>query len=97
MRLGKEQAVMIRQLVKSRLGEESQVWLFGSRVDDSKRGGDVDLYVESKQPCDLATKLSLMSEIQRLIGLRKIDLLVKNNSDSERDIFVTAKSEGVCL
>jgi len=97
MRLGKEQAATIRQLVKNRLGEESQVWLFGSRVDDSKRGGDLDLYVESKQPCDLSIKLSLMSEIQRSIGLRKVDLLVKNEGDPEREVFVTAKSEGVCL
>lgn len=97
MRISQEQASMIRQLVHNSLGEESEVWLFGSRVDDAKRGGDVDLYVETTQACDLPTKLSLMSEIQRSIGLRKIDLLIKTNSDPERPIHATAKSEGVHL
>lgn len=97
MRISQEQASMIRKLVQQSLGEESKAWLFGSRVDDAKRGGDVDLYVETKQACDLSTKLSLMSEIQKYTGFRKVDLLIKTDADPERPIHATAKSEGVRL
>ena len=97
MRITQAQADMIRKLLQDSLGEESKVWLFGSRVNDEKRGGDVDLYVETMQPCDLPTKLSLMSAIQRSIGLRKVDLLIRTSSSPERAIYATAKSEGVRL
>jgi len=97
MRISQAQADMVRRLVKDSLGEESEVWLFGSRVDDAKHGGDVDLYVEAVQPCDLPRKLALMSAIQQSIGLRKIDLLVKTSSSPERSIYTTARSEGVRL
>ena len=97
VRISQAQAAMICKLAKESLGETSKVWLFGSRVDDARRGGDVDLYVETEHSCDLSTKLSLMSAIQRAIGFRKVDLLVRTNSSPERAIDVTAKSEGVRL
>jgi len=97
MRISQAQAEMIRKLVKDKLGEASEVWLFGSRVDDTQRGGDIDLYVEAPQVCDLSTKLSLMSEIQRSVGLRKVDLIIRTDSNPERPIDATAKAEGVRL
>lgn len=97
MRLNQRQAVAIVKLVKATLGSNSEVWLFGSRADDSKRGGDVDLYIEATQPCGLQKKLSLMTKIQLLVGLRKIDLIVKTDSSPDKTIYATAKSEGVHL
>jgi len=97
MRLSRSQASAIDKLVKETLGSDSEVWLFGSRVDDAKRGGDVDLYIESTQPCGLEKKLSLMTKIQLLVGLRKVDLIVKTDSSPDRLIYTTAKSEGVHL
>lgn len=46
MRLQPEQATFIKRTVAVHFGDGSRVWLFGSRADDAKRGGDVDLYVE---------------------------------------------------
>jgi len=97
MRLSLSQTLAIQKLVKESLGASSEVWLFGSRVDDSKRGGDVDLYIESAQPCGLEKKLSLMTKIQLLVGMRKVDLIVKTASSPDRPIYATAKSEGVRL
>ncbi|MBN4082531.1 nucleotidyltransferase domain-containing protein [Mariprofundus ferrooxydans] len=97
MRLSPNQASAINRLVKESLGSDSEVWLFGSRADDLKRGGDVDLYIEAAQPCALEKKLRLMSKIQLLVGLRKVDLLVKTDSSLDRPIYNTAKSEGIHL
>jgi len=46
MRLSETEATIIRQAVAEFFGSDASVRLFGSRVDDAGRGGDVDLYVE---------------------------------------------------
>jgi predicted nucleotidyltransferase len=45
MRLTQQQLSVIRSPVAETFGESASVWLFGSRVGDNKRGGDVDLLV----------------------------------------------------
>ncbi|MCF6218695.1 MAG: nucleotidyltransferase domain-containing protein [Gammaproteobacteria bacterium] len=97
MRLTQSQVLAIKSIIQHSLGSASEVWLFGSRVNDSARGGDIDLYVETDQPCGLQKKLRLITKIQRAIGLRKIDLIVKTKGCEHKSIHDTAKSEGVHL
>ena len=47
MRLSADQARVILGCVRQQFGADAQVMLFGSRLDDLARGGDVDLLVES--------------------------------------------------
>ncbi len=44
----KPQQSTIRTAVAETFGEDANIWLFGSRVDDNKRGGDIDLLIETK-------------------------------------------------
>ena len=72
--------------------------LFGSRVDDSKLGGDIDLYIEApispKQGVD--ARLRMVADIWKEIGERKIDVVV--NAGGERlAIYAVAQREGVWL
>ncbi|MDT8440010.1 MAG: nucleotidyltransferase domain-containing protein, partial [Wenzhouxiangellaceae bacterium] len=46
MRLTNNQIQAIKTAAAEIFGDEAEVWLFGSRIDDDKRGGDIDLYVE---------------------------------------------------
>ncbi len=96
MRLSDEAACSIRGLVRQVCGE-SEIWLFGSRADDRKRGGDVDLYIETGREIKMTERLRLMSELQRAIGLRKIDLVIRMPNSAARPIFHTAKDTGVRL
>lgn len=47
MRLTELQRTIIRQTVARIVGPDARVILFGSRLNDSARGGDLDLLVES--------------------------------------------------
>ena len=59
MRLTTSQIETIRQAARQNFGAGASVWLFGSRVDDARRGGDVDLYIEphSCLNCDAKSHL----------------------------------------
>ena len=47
MRLEKDEIASIRSVIKL-LDSKAKIFLYGSRVDDSKRGGDIDLLVVSE-------------------------------------------------
>ena len=49
LRLTKHQRATIKALVIEVFGSGALVWLFGSRVDDCRRGGDIDLLIETHQ------------------------------------------------
>ena len=49
MRLQPAEVHTIVREVKQALGAETQVWLYGSRLNDAARGGDVDLLIEVAQ------------------------------------------------
>lgn len=48
MRLTASQTRLVADRVRRHLGARAKIWLFGSRLDDHKRGGDVGLYVETE-------------------------------------------------
>lgn len=79
MRLKGEEIRAIKDAVKTHFGESARVFLFGSRTDDSKRGGDIDLLVEHDSSFGgsdlIKRKLRTMSAIQLSIGDRKIDIV----------------------
>jgi len=50
MRLSPEQIVTIKQETEHFFGAQAEVWLFGSRVDDTKKGGNVlPIYALARQ------------------------------------------------
>ena len=47
MRVSKKEIELIKNMVKTIFGE-TIIYLFGSRMDDTKKGGDIDLYIIPK-------------------------------------------------
>jgi predicted nucleotidyltransferase len=74
MRLTREEHLVISNTIRQADGE-AMIYLFGSRVDDSARGGDIDLLVLSKK-IDLMAKLDILAQLHRHMGARKIDIAV---------------------
>lgn len=71
------------------------IYLLGSRADDAKRGGDIDLFFEVSTRLDLKRKLAL--EYRLSAGCdTKVDLLVKNPDQEESAIFTIAR-RGILL
>ena len=103
MRLTSEQAETIRIFAHRHFGEDVAIWLFGSRVDDGKKGGDYDFLVETSldQPnIIIERKIAMIAELQSTSTFEdeKIDLIVKRrNSSFDMPIYGVAKEEGVRL
>ncbi len=101
MRLSQMEVDTIKQTVTRHFGAEAKVWLFGSRTDGDRRGGDIDLLVESPVN-DVAAlvraETSFLVDLKQRIGDRKIDLLVDFPSRSVHPpVFRVAREQGIPL
>lgn len=101
MRLTKQQHTIISTTVSEIFGTNAEVWLFGSRVDDNKHGGDIDLLIETNgMDANEITRaeISFQSKLQAQLGEQKIDVLVAYPSrKSYPPIFYIAKQTGILL
>ncbi|MHB0990615.1 MAG: nucleotidyltransferase domain-containing protein [Burkholderiales bacterium] len=100
MRLTSVQQAVIRAASAQSFGEKAAVWLFGSRLDDSKQGGDIDLYIEPEiQQADelVAAKLHFLLELHKQLGEQKIDVVIRRATSDELPIYRIAKATGVRL
>lgn len=76
---------------------DAKIFLFGSRVDDSKKGGDIDLFVKTQQNITLRDELTLLSQLE-LNGIsRKIDLIIQTPSKNHNIFFQTIKKKAIVL
>lgn len=95
MRLSTEQQQSILQATRKNFGADANVWLFGSRADDARRGGDVDLYVETNQRNSWLSALHCKIAIEESLDLH-VDLVV-NDHVTKKPIYQIAKNKGVQL
>ena len=100
MRLTTDQIEAIRSAASDTFGGDARVWLFGSRVDDSKHGGDIDLLIKPSTMDDetkkLKNKIRFLGRLQKLLGDRKIDVVLEAPQD-QRSIVRIARKTGVEL
>ena len=95
MRLTAHQIQTVRDLVRGTMGEGSRIWLFGSRTDDRRRGGDVDLYVEPERAPALLEEARCRGRLADELDL-DVDLVVARPG-RERPIEQIARASGVPL
>jgi uncharacterized protein len=85
MRLTAQEQEAIAEAARGTLAPGSRVCLFGSRVDDSARGGDIDLLVDAPAPMSAAEwvtrRNAFVARLYRSIGERRIDVLLAGQDD----------------
>jgi len=97
MRLNSEIKNKIINYANQYFGKDIKLYLFGSRVFDDKKGGDIDLYLESTKEITMKQQIKFLNSIYKHVTERKIDLVIKTPSKRNKAIFHTAKQEGILL
>lgn len=99
MRLDSSQRLALRQCFQQELGADADIRLFGSRLDDEARGGDVDLLVCSSTQLERKVWLEarLAAAAERVLGGRKVDVILVDPETSLGPVHLHALREGVPL
>ncbi|MGE4533151.1 nucleotidyltransferase domain-containing protein [Halomonas sp.] len=69
MRLSREQRQLILSIARRLVDHDVEVRLFGSRLDDSRRGGDLDLLLVSHRPISLLARAELKHTLEAQLQL----------------------------
>ena len=76
MRLTQGEIDRIVRIAREIYGWGVEVFLFGSRTDDSKRGGDIDLLVRSTgEKKGILERVRMVTRLKLALGDRKIDVI----------------------
>jgi len=100
MRLNEKEIAAIKEVTREVFGYQSTVSLFGSRTDNSKRGGDIDLFIKCN--CQISKeeqyklKIKFLVWLKKIIGDQKIDVLIDWGQLLE-NVYETVQREGVKL
>ena len=93
MRLTNRERNIIKAAILQR-DSQAKIFLFGSRADDHKKGGDIDLLILSKV-LSFSDKLKIKIAIFEELEEQKIDMII---AVDDSDPFVKiALDEGVVL
>jgi len=97
MRLKEQEKSAIIEAIHSE-DSTADIYLFGSRLDDARKGGDIDLYVET----DIREKLlnhkaRMLRKIWEHIGVQRIDIILKTRGAPLNAIHHIAKKTGIRL
>jgi predicted nucleotidyltransferase len=84
MRISDEQANFLKKEILA-LIPDAEVYLFGSRADDRKKGGDIDIMVISDKKISLKEKSGVRWRYFEKFGEQKLDIL--SSTYDEREPF----------
>lgn len=95
MRITEHEKKVIVEAVVS-IDPNANVWLFGSRTDDNKKGGDIDIAVLSEIiNRDIMQEIKVRRFICNRIGEQKIDIVTSCTGNEA--FFRLAVAEGIQL
>lgn len=99
MRIAATDAKVIKETADAVFGARAAVWLFGSRADDAKKGGDIDLYVElPPEDYSYGKKVRFWCDLIKCLGDQKIDIVInKIGISPPLPIYDIARNKGIRL
>ena len=99
MRLTEQQILIIKSKVEEIFGSDAIVWLFGSRVDDEMKGGDIDLFIELPRSSEglAGRSMRLNGALQQEFGAQRIDIVLYISGQPLQPIHREARTQGIRL
>jgi len=101
MRLSTFEREVLKQAAQASFDPGVVVRLFGSRVAEDLRGGDIDLLIETgmRDPAQIAkAHTRFLSLVYSRLGEQKVDVLIDYPAREQRPaIFELARQQGVLL
>jgi len=96
MRLSLKQLLAIKETIRVFVGEGARVSLFGSRLDDTRSGGDVDLLIESKSVISLLKRAKIKLSLEQQLNL-PVDIVATDFDEIKNPFIAIAKANAFCL
>ncbi len=100
MRLNDNDIKSIKKVAKAVFGETAKIWLFGSRTDNKRKGGDIDLLIQCKQAISRSDlyllKIKFLVQLKKIIEDQKIDVFI-DNGHQQNIIYQQAYKQGIQL
>ena len=100
MRVNSNDIKAIKDVAHVVFGETTIIRLFGSRTDDQKKGGDIDLLIQCNQTISrmeiYRLKIKFLVQLKNIIGDQKIDVIIDNGKQPSSIIHQVC-NEGILL
>lgn len=102
MRLTPPELTAIDEAARATFPPGSAIRLFGSRLDETRRGGDIDLLVEPPEQLSpralVEQRNRFIARLYRRLGERRIDvLIVPADVPDDRPVIQAARHQGRLL
>ena len=101
MRLSRSEIDIIKSAARDVWGDKANVFLYGSRTDDLKKGGDIDLFIKLSNEPDpkeiMLQKADFLAKLEFLLGEQKIDVMVETRYNRQLPVIRTAQLNGIKL
>lgn len=98
MRLEPGEVKAIKAAAAHAFGADAVVRLFGSRADDARRGGDIDLHVEVPHDLDeWKARARFEANLFARIEQQRVDIIIRKHDAPMNGIDVIAHRDGIPL
>ena len=96
MRLTPAQIATIQSTAQAVLGGDAQVWLYGSRLNDQRKGGDIDLLIESSQKVSIMNRAKIKYQVETALQL-PVDILMVQTGQAASPFETIARKRAMSL
>jgi len=96
MRITPDQIAAIVQTARGIAGPGAKVWLYGSRLDDTRRGGDIDLLIESAPAAGFMERARIKNRLEQILQL-PVDVLTTGFDAQDSPFVSIARAHAVNL
>jgi len=96
MRLDQKQISILRETITSVVGEDVAVRIFGSRLDDNLKGGDLDLLLEAGEKITLLQKARIKNLVEQRLTM-PVDIITLIRGDTRTPFQQIARERSQAL